>query len=47
LQKDFQTYKNWHLKTLFRRRSQARTSPDGWVDGPEPLFSPQEGTPFW
>jgi len=45
--KDFQTHKNWHLKTLFGRTSQARTSPDGWVDGPEPLFPPQEGTPFW
>jgi len=19
----------------------------GWVDGPEPLFPPQEGMPFW
>ena len=45
-QKDFQTYKNWHLKTVFGRRSQARTSPDGQVDRPEPLFPPQEGTPF-
>jgi len=40
LQKDFETYKNWHLKTLFGRRSQARTLPDGRVDGPEPLFPP-------
>jgi len=36
--KIFQTYKNWHLKTLFGRRSQVRSLPDGWVDGPEPLF---------
>ena len=37
---DFQTYRNWHLKTLFGRRSQARTSPDGRVDGSELLFPP-------
>jgi len=33
-------YKNWHLKTHFGRRSQARTLPDGWLDKPEPLFPP-------
>jgi len=40
--KIFQTYKNWHLKTLFERKSQARTLPDGWVDEPETLFSPSK-----
>jgi len=44
--KIFQTYKNWRLKTLFGRRSQARTSPDGRVDGPEPLFPPKKGRFF-
>jgi len=38
--KIFQTHKNWHLKTLFGRRSQVRTSPDGRVNRPEPLFPP-------
>jgi len=45
--KIFQTHKNWHLTTLFGRRSQARTLPDGWVDEPEPLFPHQEEMPFW
>jgi len=40
-------YKNWHLKTVFGRRSQVRTLPGGRVEGPEPRFPPQEGTPFW
>jgi len=35
---DFQRYKNWHLISLFGRRSQARPLPDGRVKGPEPLF---------
>ena len=38
--KDFQTYKNWHLKTLSGGMSQATTSADGRVDEPEPLFPP-------
>jgi len=46
LQKDFQTYKNWHLKTLFGRRSRARTSPDGWVDRSELSSPPKKGCLF-
>jgi len=40
-------YDNWHLKTLFGRRNQARTLSDGWVDGLDPLFPRQERMPFW
>ena len=47
-QKDFQKYKNWHLKTLFGRRSQARTLRDEWVDDPEPLSpTSKKGRLFW